>query len=87
MSLKNIKHISFLIITILIIITITVIFVINKEKYVNQSDTDINIIHFNCSAKPSVQLDTPPSDSQCTSGDNPICLNHLLINSKTEYIL
>jgi hypothetical protein len=87
MGLKNIKNIAFLIISILIIITIIVIFIINKEKYVNQNDTDINIINFNCSATPSVKLDDPPSDINCTSGDNPICLNHLLISSKPEYIL
>lgn len=87
MSLKNIKNSAFSIIPILIIIGIIVFFAIHREKYINQSDTGINIINFNCSAKPSVELDTPPSDIRCTSGNNPICLNHLLFSSKPEYIL
>jgi hypothetical protein len=86
---KNIKNAAFLIIVISISILIGIIFffVKSKEKYVNSSDTDINIIKFNCSDKPMVQLDVPSPKIDCTPGENPICLNHLLFSSKPGYVL
>ncbi len=86
---KKIKNADFLIIAISISIFIGIIlfFVKSKEKYVNPSDTDINIINFNCSDKPMIPLDSTSSNIECTSGENPICLNHLLFSSKPGYVL
>lgn len=80
------KNTAFLVIVILIITIIIIVF-INKEKYVNATDTDISIINFNCLASPSVPLNTNgPADIQCTSGDNPICLDHILFRSSSQYV-
>lgn len=85
MSLKNITFIM-----ILIIFSIIIMFIDKKEKYdnlnINQTDTNISIIKFNCSATPSVSLNTTVPNITCTPGDDPICLNHLQFSSMPEYI-
>jgi hypothetical protein len=81
MSLKNITFIM-----ILIIFSIIIMFIDKNEKYINPDDTNISIIKFNCSAKPSVTLNSAVPNITCTPGDDPICLNHLQFSSRPEYI-
>jgi hypothetical protein len=78
------KNITFIII--LIIFSIVIMLINKKEKYINPNDTNISIINFNCSAKPSVTLNSTVPNITCTPGDDPICLNHLQFSSTIEYI-
>ncbi len=86
MSSNYLKYKAYIIIIILIIAIIGVLFHQHKEKYINPNDTNISIINFNCSAKSSVPLNTISPDSYCTTGDDPICLDHLLFRSTPQYI-
>jgi hypothetical protein len=81
MSLKNITFII-----LLIIFSIIIMFIDKNEKYINADDTNISIIKFNCSATPSVTLNTAVPNINCTPGDDPICLNHLQFTSISQYI-